>query len=243
MPLRAVLIIPARYSSERLPGKPLIEIRGKSLIQYTYERARASSVDDVIVATDDSRILERVKEFGGKAVLTSPAHPSGTDRVAEVAARIDADVIVNLQGDEPLIEPAYIDQAVDPFSQIEGLQMTTLVTPLKGGELEDPNVVKVVLDHEGYALYFSRAPIPFCRESPGRIREGIYWKHIGLYAYRRDFLLMITRLPPSPLEEEEKLEQLRVLENGYRIKAVPVPGHPGGVDTWEDLRRIEPLLP
>ena len=243
MPLRVVLIIPARYSSERLPGKPLIEIRGKPLIQYTYERARSSSVDDVIVATDDSRILERVKEFGGKAVLTSPAHPSGTDRVAEVAARIEADVIVNLQGDEPLIEPAYIDQAVAPFSQIEGLQMTTLVTPLKGGELEDPNVVKVVLDHEGYALYFSRAPIPFCRESPGRIREGIYWKHIGLYAYRRDFLLMITRLPPSPLEEEEKLEQLRVLENGYRIKAVPVPGHPGGVDTWEDLRRIEPLLP
>ncbi|RLA80489.1 MAG: 3-deoxy-manno-octulosonate cytidylyltransferase [Deltaproteobacteria bacterium] len=243
MPLRVVLIIPARYASERLPGKPLIEIRGKPLIQYTYERARASSVDDVIVATDDPRILDRVEGFGGRAVLTSPAHPSGTDRVAEVATRIDADVIVNLQGDEPLIDPAYIDKAIAPFSQTEGIQVTTLVAPLREEELDDPNVVKVVLDHESYALYFSRAPIPFSRDDPGKVREGVHWKHIGLYAYRRDFLLMITRLPPSPLEEEEKLEQLRVLENGYRIKAVPVPGHPGGVDTWEDLRRIEPLLP
>jgi len=239
--MRTAVVIPARYGSTRLPGKPLLKLKGKPLIQYTYEQAVRSPVDRVIVATDDERVLECVRSFGGEAVMTSPDHPSGTDRVAEVARGLDVEVIVNLQCDEPLIEPRHIGQLLPPFRE-EGVEMATLIAPLTEDEWRNPNVVKAVVDRRGYALYFSRAPIPFSREGSG-VKEGPYWRHVGIYAYRRDFLLRLSSLPPSPLEEEEKLKQLRALEHGFKIFTVLTDYRAPGVDTEEELRRVLSLLP
>jgi 3-deoxy-manno-octulosonate cytidylyltransferase (CMP-KDO synthetase) len=266
-PMRAVAVIPARYDSTRLPGKPLISIKGKPLIQYVYERVCLSSVQQVIVATDDERIVNAVRGFGGEAVLTSPEHRTGTERVAEVAAEIDATIIVNVQGDEPLINPLDIDGAIAPFSLDPMLQVATLITPLaESADLYKPNVVKVVVDREGFALYFSRAPIPYPRylleQRAGKLHDHVkgmkrldesvadllptglegYWQHIGLYAFRRDFLLTITALSPTLLELQEKLEQLRILEHGYKIKTVVCSSPSIGIDTPDDIERFETLI-
>ncbi len=258
--MKTTAIIPARYGSTRLPGKPLIEIKGKPLIQYVYERVKASSVQRTIVATDDERIVSAVREFGGEAVLTSPRHKSGTERVAEVAAAIEADIVMNAQGDEPLIKPEDIDSAISPFLKDSSTMITTLIAPLVNGvDLYNPHVVKVAVDRDGFALYFSRSPIPYPRNLLQEVNgnslkaiEGLqkvdkerlrgYWQHIGLYAFRRDFLLKIAALPPSPLEELEGLEQLRVLENGYKIKTVIVSAPSIGIDIPEDLERFKLLI-
>jgi 3-deoxy-manno-octulosonate cytidylyltransferase (CMP-KDO synthetase) len=252
--MTTVAIIPARYGSTRLPGKPLIEIKGKPLIQYVYERVRSSSVQQVIVATDDERIAAAVRGFGGEAVLTSPHHRSGTERVAEAAASIDAAIVVNCQGDEPLIQPEAIDEAITVFAQDPSIMVTTLITPLeKGEDLCNPNVVKVVVDHDGFALYFSRALIPYPRDVLEKRPEVAlasvwpkelegYWQHIGLYAFRREFLLKLAALPPSPLERREKLEQLRILENGYKIKTILCATPSIGIDTPEDVDRFTALI-
>ena len=212
------------------------------MIQHVYERSlRARSVSAVIVATDDSRILQAVQAFGGQAAMTSPLHRSGTDRVAEVAALCDADVIVNVQGDEPLIDPEALDAVVEPFQSDPSLMISTLSVDGTEGELENPNVVKVVVDHDGFALYFSRSPIPFFRDmSAGGKRR--FWKHVGLYAYRRSFLSRLATLRTSYLEEAEALEQLRFLENGYRIKVVNSTYQSLAVDTPEDLERVNAFI-
>lgn len=207
------------------------------MIEHVYRRAAAArSISAVIVATDDERICAAVRAFGGEARMTSPSHPSGTDRIAEVAAELDCDVVVNVQGDEPLIEPAMIDEAVLPFAGDPSLMLSTLRRRLtdRGGAL-NPNVTKVVVDRDGFALYFSRAPIPFVREgSPA----AAAWRHVGLYAYRRECLLRLAALPPTELERSEALEQLRALEHGIRIKALETQYDSVGVDTAEDLERV-----
>jgi 3-deoxy-manno-octulosonate cytidylyltransferase (CMP-KDO synthetase) len=242
-PLKAIGIIPARWQATRLPGKPLAEIAGRPMIQHVYERAsQAASLAQVIVATDDERILAAVRGFGGAAVLTSPGHRSGTDRVAEAAASRAVDVVVNIQGDEPLIDPHAIDALVAPFLSEPALSMTTLAVPIRvAEEIDDPGVVKVVTDRQGYALYFSRCPIPYQRDggvggSSGRL------KHLGLYAYRADFLQAFSRMEPTPLEQTEKLEQLRALENGERIFVVLTEHDAVSVDTPEDLARVRALV-
>lgn len=239
---RVVVIIPARYESTRLPGKPLADLGGQPMIQHVYQRAqRARDVERVLVATDDERIRVAVARFGGDAVLTSRAHHSGTDRVAEVAAALDADVIVNVQGDLPLLDPAMVDTAVAPLAADAGLPMATIRAAIHGREeYENPNVVKVVTDRDGYALYFSRSPLPYHRE--GAAAEGWGWKHVGLYVYRRDFLLSFAQLAPTPLEQAERLEQLRALEWGFRIKVMPVEAGSIEVDTPADLERARAAL-
>jgi 3-deoxy-manno-octulosonate cytidylyltransferase (CMP-KDO synthetase) len=239
--MKAIGIIPARYHSTRFEGKALALLGGRPVIEHVYERARqASLLDGVWVATDDERIAKAVERVGGRAVMTSPGHPSGTDRVAEAAAQIDCDVVVNIQGDEPFIAPQAIDQAIQPFSLRPELSMTTLMRPIPGEEsFLDPNVVKVVVDQLGYALYFSRAPIPY----PRRRASNQPFEHIGLYAYRKEFLLSLARLAPTALEHSEALEQLRVLEHGHRILAIETAHHVGlSIDTPEDLRRAEEFL-
>jgi 3-deoxy-manno-octulosonate cytidylyltransferase (CMP-KDO synthetase) len=258
--VKTTAIIPARYSSTRLPGKPLIDIKGKPLIQYVYERVKASSVQQVIVATDDERIAAAVRRFGGEVVLTSPHHRSGTERVAEVAEGVKADIVVNAQGDEPLIQPRDIDRAIIPFTQDSSIMVTTLITPLLNGtDLYSPHVVKVVVGHDGCALYFSRSPIPYPRkllektnnesltglEFIKQLEENElqgYWQHIGLYAFRKNFLLKLRTLTPSTLEEQERLEQLRILENGYKIKTVICSAPSLGIDTPEDVERFKSLI-
>ncbi|MGB9877325.1 MAG: 3-deoxy-manno-octulosonate cytidylyltransferase [bacterium] len=237
--MKTIGIIPARYSATRLPGKPLIDICGKPLIQYVYEQAKKSKVlDEVIVATDDERILGAVEKFGGKAVMTSPSHPTGTDRCAEVAERIDCDFVVNIQGDEPLIPPEVIDKVAEALRESTSeVPMTSAATIATGEERDDSNVVKVVMDRKGTALYFSRSPIPFLRNPVAPT-----YRHIGIYGYRRDFLLKFVSLPQTPLEKTESLEQLRALEHGYRIKIVIVDYSPVGVDTPQDLERVKKLL-
>ena len=245
--MKAIGIIPARYASTRLEGKVLLDIAGKPMIQHVYERSSQSTLlAEVHVATDDPRILSAVERFGGKAHLTSPLHPSGTDRVAEVAAKLEADIVVNIQGDEPLISPQMIDGTILPFLEDSNLQMSTLCRRITNPrEVFDPNVVKVVQDRQGFALYFSRSPIPFHREvwkGPGasiEFRDGVVcYKHFGLYAYRKDFLLRFSDLEPTPLEKIEQLEQLRALENGYGIKVVESEEETIGVDTQQDLERV-----
>jgi 3-deoxy-manno-octulosonate cytidylyltransferase (CMP-KDO synthetase) len=241
--LSAVGIIPARYESSRFPGKSLAQIAGKSMIQHVYERARrAASLDEVLVATDSLEILRAVEKFGGRAVMTDAGHATGTDRIAEVAAGLEAvDVIVNIQGDEPLIDPAAIDAVAAPLLENTKCQMSSAMTRLSVGEASDPNVVKVVTDREGRALYFSRVPIPGTRSAapdPKRFR-----RHLGLYAYRRDFLLRLTRLERTPLERHEELEQLRALENGHSIQMVELTDDRSiGVDTPEDLELVRARL-
>ncbi|MBI3753555.1 MAG: 3-deoxy-manno-octulosonate cytidylyltransferase [Deltaproteobacteria bacterium] len=237
-----VAIIPARYGSTRLEGKPLLDIAGKPMVRHVYERAKkARLVNDVIVATDDRRIFDVVKKFGGAAVMTSASHKSGTDRLAEAAANIKCDVVVNVQGDEPLVEPEMIDEAVKPLVDDSEVYMATLKTKISDAEeLNSPNVVKVVTDKNGFALYFSRYPIPYVREQGQG--KNIHYKHIGLYVYRKDFLLKFAQMKPTPLEEAEKLEQLRVLENGYKIKVVETRYNSIGVDTMEDLERVRRMV-
>jgi 3-deoxy-manno-octulosonate cytidylyltransferase (CMP-KDO synthetase) len=244
--MKAVCIIPARYASSRLPGKPLARIGNKPMIQWVYEKATAArKVDSVIIATDDERILQAVTKFGGQAKMTDPALPSGTDRVAVVAAQTNAEVIINLQGDEPLVDPALIDALVDVFSNPE-INMATPVRQITDpAELEDPNLVRVVRDKYGYALYFTRSIIPYMRD----VKDHHEWqdnhrffKHIGIYAYRASFLQLITRLPESALEKAERLEQLRALENGYRIFTIETDYTSLSVDTVEDLKKINDLI-
>lgn len=235
--MNAVVIIPARMGATRFPGKPLIDLCGKPMIQWVYERASmASGVSRVMVATCDQEIIDAVAGFGGEAVMTSEAHRSGTDRLAEVAGELDADVIVNVQGDEPLIDPASIERALEPFSK-PGMLMTSLMAPIDRESAKDPNLVKVVVAQDNFALYFSRSPIPYERNPADR-----YLGHVGLYAYTKDFLVKFASLEPTPLEKAESLEQLRVLEHGYRIKMVEVADRPLGVDTWGDLERVREIV-
>jgi 3-deoxy-manno-octulosonate cytidylyltransferase (CMP-KDO synthetase) len=239
--LRVVAVIPARFASSRLPGKPLAEIGGRPMIEHVYRRVAASRlVSEVIVATDDLRIATRVHDFGGKVRLTK-AHETGTDRLAEVATSLDCDVIVNVQGDEPLIDPGAIEEAVAPFVHDASVVMTTLFKRiLDPAELANPNVVKVVVDRAGFALYFSRAPIPHIRDPRGGWPP--LYKHIGLYAYRRSVLLVLASLEPTPLERAESLEQLRALEHGIRIRAIETKYDSFGVDTPEDLEQVRRLI-
>ncbi len=244
---RTVAIIPARYASTRLPGKPLLDICGKPMIQHVVERTRqAKLVDEVVVATDDTRIMDAVVSFGGKAVMTPPELPSGSDRIAFVARSMtEVDCVVNVQGDEPLIVPAMIDEAIAPLLADHQIVAGTLVREVETPEeLLSPSVVKVVLDHDGYCLYFSRSTIPFLRDVPlsDWLGMSVHYKHIGLYVYRREFLLHYMELPPTPLETLEKLEQLRILEHGYRIKAVATTHNSVSVDTAEDVERVRKLM-
>ncbi|MCX8118871.1 MAG: 3-deoxy-manno-octulosonate cytidylyltransferase [Desulfobacterota bacterium] len=253
--MHILAVIPARYGSTRFEGKPLAEILGKPMIQWVYEGvAQSRLVEKILVATDDRRIAQAVEGFGGEAILTSPDHPTGTDRVAEVARRTKATLIVNVQGDEPLIRGAIIDKAIRPLLRDESLPMSSLMTEIR--DLRDwvnPNQGKVVVDGNGFALYFSRSPIPYPRDftleqiltDPDLKKDLLsrkLYKTIGLYVYRRDFLLKLSRIKPTPLEALEKLEQLRVLEKGYRIKMVSVDYEPIGVDTPEDLQKVRAVL-
>jgi len=237
-------IIPARYGSTRLPGKVLAEIAGKPMIQHVYERARRSgSLDRLVVATDDDRIYRRVKEFGGEAVRTSPEHPSGTDRAAEAAQILGAgerDLIVNIQADQPLFEPGMVDEIVAPFREDPSLMMAALVYPIRTQEeLVNPSVVKVVFDKQAFALYFSRSPLPYVIASFSGAR---FFKHIGPYAYRFGFLLQFIRMERGELERAESLEQLRALENGFKIKIVETRFDSQEVDTPEDLEKVRRLF-
>jgi 3-deoxy-manno-octulosonate cytidylyltransferase (CMP-KDO synthetase) len=240
--LQIVAVIPARFASTRFPGKPLADIDGQPMIEHVYRRASAAaSVSRVIVATDDVRIAAAVRRFDGEVRLTRPDHPSGTDRLAEVAATLDCDVVVNVQGDEPLIDPRAIDAVAAPFAADASLSITTLYRRIENPrELADPNVVKVVLDRGGHALYFSRAPIPHMRDPRGGWPP--LYKHIGLYAYRRSALLVLAALEPTPLERAESLEQLRALEHGIRIRAIESPHDTISVDTPEDLEAVRRLI-
>ncbi len=236
--MKTAIIIPARYASSRLPGKPLLRETGKFLIQHVYERAcLARDVAVVVVATDDERIADAVRSFGGDVAMTRADHPSGTDRVAEVARGLDADVIVNLQGDEPLIEPASLELLADMLREDATCDMATLAVPIRTAEQwHNPACVKVVCDALGRALYFSRSSIPHVRdgEPDFAARPARFLQHLGLYAYRREFLLELATLPPEPLENFEKLEQLRVLAVGRRIKVGVVEQAGLGVDTPAD---------
>ncbi len=239
--MKAAGIIPARYHSTRLEGKPLVDIVGKPMVQRVYESARKSStLEQVIVATDDVRIQRVVEAFGGTAVLTSSAHPTGTDRVAEVARFLDADIVVNIQGDEPFIHPGMIDEVVTPLLDDPQLPLCTSMHEVTDREdFSNPNVVKVVVDGAGNALYFSRSLIPYPR-NPERHRV---FEHIGIYAYRKAFLMEFAGLAPTPLERAESLEQLRALEHGHRIRVVETgqPYIPLSVDTPEDLEKAREL--
>ena len=237
--MRTLCVIPARYASTRLPGKPLADICGKPMICRVLERARcARKPDKVIVATDDERICDAVRAEGGEALMTRTDHLTGTDRLAEVAeAYPEVDLIVNVQGDEPLIEPSVIDDLIAPFEMDENLPMATVMTRMEDAEEQlDPNNVKVVVDKLGYALYFSRSLVPYPRAAAGPV-----YKHIGIYAYRRDFLLRYARLEPTPLEKAESLEQLRALENGYGIRVLETDCRFVGVDTPEDLALVNKI--
>jgi 3-deoxy-manno-octulosonate cytidylyltransferase (CMP-KDO synthetase) len=235
-------VIPARFGATRLPGKPLVEIAGRPLIQWVFDGCcGARLVDQVLVATDDARIAKTCRGFGAETVMTAADHPSGTDRVAEAAAGLDCDVIVNVQGDEALVRGDLVDAAVESLGQDPELPMATLAHPAGADALDDPNRVKVTLDRRGRALYFSRSRIPFPRNEGV---EGLrWWQHVGLYAYRRDFLETFVGLEPSPLERCEGLEQLRALENGYPIGVAVVEGWESiPVDVPEDVARVEAAL-
>ena len=253
--MKVVAIIPARYGSTRFEGKPLADILGKPMIQWVYEGVcRSKLIEDVIVATDDQRILEAVQSFGGKGVMTSPDHSTGTDRVAEAARKLRAEIIVNVQGDEPLIKGPIIDKGIRPLLADDTLPMSTLMTRIE--EVKDwlnPHIVKVVTDQKGFALYFSRSPIPFPRDlhidrlesNPFGTKRPLpkrVFKHIGIYVYRQKFLQQFSKMKPTPLEKLEKLEQLRALENGYRIKVTVVDYEPICVDIPGDIQKVVAFL-
>lgn len=239
---RVAVVIPARYAAARLPGKPLLRETGKYLIQHVYEQARlAACVDDVLIATDDERIRAAAESFGGRVVMTSPDHRSGTDRVAEAARGLQADLFINIQGDEPEIEPGAIDLAVQLLGRCPEADMSTLAAPIDSlAKVRDPNLVKVVLDRRGYALYFSRAPIPASKSYPELPPAGgqPYLGHIGLYGFRRECLFRFASLDRTPLEIHESLEQLRALENGYKIAVGVCSYQARGIDTPEDYREF-----
>jgi 3-deoxy-manno-octulosonate cytidylyltransferase (CMP-KDO synthetase) len=257
--VEVVALIPARYGSTRFPGKPLALLRGKPMIQHVYERTvLVRGLARVIVATDDERIAQAISSFGGDVMMTRTDHPTGTDRLAEAAHKLSADVIVNVQGDLPLFPASMVEDAVTALQQSNAAVMSTVKTPITDSvEWHNPNVVKVVTDHHGHALYFSRSPIPFYRSpkagvrsqesqvpSPASsIRNPLGYRHIGLYVYRRDFLFTFTQLPQTPLEKAEQLEQLRALEWGYHITVSETERPTIEVDTPDDLRRAEETMP
>jgi 3-deoxy-manno-octulosonate cytidylyltransferase (CMP-KDO synthetase) len=230
----AIAIIPARYGSTRLPGKPLLQIDGKSLIELVHRRVEeAREVQRIIVATDDERIAEAVRAFGGEAVMTRDDHQSGTDRLAEIATSLNSEaLIVNVQGDEPLIEPSVIDRAVSSARYCDADMVTLMTRIVRLSDIPDPNRVKVVCDRNGFALYFSRSPIP---------SSGTSFLHIGLYVYSAGFLKTFSQLERTPLEKAERLEQLRALEHGYRIRVVEVESESWGIDTLADLERFKAI--
>jgi 3-deoxy-manno-octulosonate cytidylyltransferase (CMP-KDO synthetase) len=240
VPRKILGVIPARYASSRFPGKALATIGSKTMLQHVYERASQSRyLTSVIIATDDDRIFDAARRFGGRVRMTRPDHASGTDRVAEVASAETCDIVVNIQGDEPLIDPDAIDAAILPMAHDSEIQMATLKKRIVDpDEITNPNVVKVITDRNDDAIYFSRAPIPHYRDG----MHGVHFKHIGLYLYQRDFLLGYSTLPVGPLEEAERLEQLRALENGLRIRVVETDYESLGVDTPRDLERVAELF-
>ncbi len=237
-------VIPARWGSTRLPGKSLLSLAGKPLVQWVFERARlARHLDDLVVATDDQRISDAVEKFGAQAVMTRSDHPSGTDRIAEAAAARSADLVVNIQGDEPLIDPELIDRLILTMLAEPDTRMATAAVPMQQDEqLHNPAIVKVVCDVNGCALYFSRAPVPYHREDPRRIIAGNHLRHLGLYAYRADFLRRFVAEPPCFMERIEQLEQLRALYLGFRIRVVTGADAGVAVDTPEDVPVAEAAL-
>jgi 3-deoxy-manno-octulosonate cytidylyltransferase (CMP-KDO synthetase) len=241
VPRKILGVIPARFASSRFPGKVLAQLSSKSVLQRVYERASlARYLTATIIATDDERIYQAARGFGARVVMTRADHVSGTDRVAEAASAENAEIVVNIQGDEPLIDPAAIDAAILPLAHDPEIVMGTLKKAIEDPrEITDANVVKVVTDRNGDAIYFSRCAIPYQRD---QARPGTHFKHIGLYVYRRDFLLRYPALPVGPLEQAERLEQLRALENGYRIRVVETECESLGVDTPEDLERVSKLF-
>jgi len=242
---KILAVVPARYASTRFPGKIIAPLAGKPLVVHTYERAlRAKLVSEAVIATDDAKVIEAVAPFGVRAVMTRADHACGTDRIAEVAQNSDAPIIVNVQGDEPLIDPKTIDAAIQPLLDHPDIVMSTarrLIIELS--HIQDPNVVKVVCDQHGLAMYFSRLPIPYIRDAADRAAAPpCHWQHLGLYVYRRDFLLQYARMPQTPLEKLEKLEQMRVLENGYKIAVIDTEYEAIGVDVPKDLERVRAIM-
>lgn len=236
---KIIAVIPSRYGATRLPAKPLADINGKPMIYHVWNGTRkAKNVDEVIVATDDRRIVAAVEEFGGKAVMTSKKCRSGTERVAEVARKTKGDIYINVQGDEPLIKPQAVDKVVEPFREKDVLMSTLMIKLKDKKEFEDPGVVKVVINKNGDALYFSRSLIPRAR---GKYYMNVY-KHLGIYAFRREFLLKIPKMEVTKLEKTEMLEQLRVLYNGYKISVLETPHDSIGVDTPADLAKVRKIL-
>jgi len=247
--MKTLGVIPARYGAQRFPGKPLALIAGQPLIRRVYDRARrATRLDHVIVATDDTRILETVTGFGGDAALTSPTCATGTDRIAEVARQYDCTWVVNIQGDEPLMRPEMIDQLVEGIQADAACSMATLVRPIESAAvLQNPNVVKVVVARTGYAVYFSRSIVPYVRDAgePGSVawlKRARFYKHLGIYAYRKELLLQFVQWPPTELEQAEKLEQLRALDHGVPIRALVTPHDSIGVDQPADIELVERIL-
>jgi 3-deoxy-manno-octulosonate cytidylyltransferase (CMP-KDO synthetase) len=241
-PLDIVAVIPARFASTRFPGKPLADIDGRPMIEHVYRRAAASPVvSKVIVATDDLRIATTVNDFGGNVKLTKATHETGTDRLAEVAASLDCDIVINVQGDEPLVDPGALAELAEPFRHDRSVQMTTLYRRIHDpADLNNPNIAKIVIDRGGYAMYFSRAAIPHRRDPRGGWPP--LYRHVGLYGYRRSVLMVLASLEPTPLERAESLEQLRALEHGIRIKAVETRYESFEVNTPEDLEQVRRLL-
>lgn len=233
-------VIPARFASTRLPGKPLMDICGYPMIQWVYERAKKSKLDDVIVATDSKEVYDIVISFGGKAILTREDHQNGTSRIGEVCEKVENfDVIINIQGDEPLIEPNMINTIIDSFLEYKDLEMSTLKHRIKNKEdIENPNCVKVITDKNDYAIYFSRSVIPY----PRKENLNLYYKHVGIYGYKKSFIEKYIKMESTPLEESESLEQLRVLENGYKIKVLTTDYEVVGVDTIDELERVRDII-
>ncbi|MFC1553639.1 3-deoxy-manno-octulosonate cytidylyltransferase [candidate division KSB1 bacterium] len=245
--MKALGIIPARYWSTRFPGKPLAPISGKPMIQRVYEQAvKAKKLTDVIVATDDDRIVECIEEFGGKYVMTESNIKTGTERVAAAAESIEADIILNIQGDEPLVPPEILDQLVETMISDTDIPVCTPVTKITSeNDLSDPNQARVIFDNKDNALYFTRAAVPFNRDESDFkdwLSNGTYWKHIGIYCFRRDFLYKFVEMSEGRLEKIEKLEQLRILENGYQTKVVRTDYSPVCVDVPKDIKKVEKIL-
>ncbi len=241
--MNTIGVIPARYGSTRLKGKVLADLCGKPMIQHVWENAKkAKLLDRLMIACDDAKVKKICEGFGAEAVMTSKDCASGTDRIAEAVKSLNTEIVVNIQGDEPLVSPTMIDDMTKALLENKACMMSTVIKPITDAkDIENPNVVKVVVDHQGFALYFSRSAIPYNREgiSSNKVK---YYKHFGLYAYRKDFLLSFKNLPPSSLEQIEKLEQLRVLQAGYKIKTVETNFNAIAVDTKEDLKRVEDVL-
>ena len=236
-------VIPARYSSTRFDAKVLADICGKPMIQHVWERAKqAKMLDDLIIACDEEKVASVARDFGAKVVMTAKAHASGTDRIIEIVNPLDVKIIINIQGDEPLINPFMIDMLARALTEDDKLSMATICRRIDDpGQIQDPNVVKVVTDKDNFALYFSRAAIPHLADT-SEVKDPVYYKHIGLYGYTKDFLFTFRNLPVSSLEKIEKLEQLRVLQSGYRIKVLETKFDTIGVDTPEDLERVKQYL-